>query len=278
MPAVFQCGRFSLPLDRPKIMGIVNVTPDSFSDGGLYLGVEQAIAHARTLIAQGADIIDIGGESTRPGSAPTSVEDELSRVMPVLEGAINLGVPVSIDTRRPEVMRQAIALGVDILNDVNGFRDPGAFEAAVSSSCGLCIMHMLGEPGTMQDNPQYNDVVGEVTDFLLARCRAFVGRGVDRHRLVIDPGFGFGKNFDHNVALMRAIGQMAAQQPVLVGVSRKRMIAGLLGQEMPPNQRVAGSVAAALWAAEKGAQILRVHDVEETAQALAVWSAIRMPA
>jgi dihydropteroate synthase len=278
MSAVFHCGRFSLRLDRPKIMGIVNVTPDSFSDGGLYLGAEQAIAHARTLIAQGADILDIGGESTRPGSAPTSEDEELSRVMPVLEAVMNLGVPVSIDTRRPDVMKTAIALGVDLLNDVNGFRDPDAFEAAVSSSCGLCIMHMLGEPGTMQDNPQYNDVVGEVTDFLLARCQAFVDRGVDRRRLLIDPGFGFGKTFGHNVALMRAIGQMAAQQPVLVGVSRKRMIASLLGQDLPPNQRVTGSVAAALWAAEQGVQILRVHDVQETAQALAVWSAIRMPA
>ncbi len=259
-------------------MGIVNVTPDSFSDGGEHETTEQAIAHAKLLIAQGADILDIGGESTRPGAAPVSVEEELQRVLPVLRGVIDLGVPISIDTRRPQVMAEAVALGVDLLNDVNGFRDPQAFEVAVNSSSGLCIMHMLGEPRTMQDNPQYGDVVGEVTDFLMARCQAFVDRGVDRRRLLIDPGFGFGKNFDHNMALLRAIGQMAARQPVLVGVSRKRMITGLLGQDCRPNQRVTGSVAAALWAAEQGAQILRVHDVEETAQALAVWSAIRMPA
>lgn len=259
-------------------MGIVNVTPDSFSDGGEHETTEQAIAHAKLLIAQGADILDIGGESTRPGADPVSVEEELQRVLPVLRGVMDLGVPISIDTRRPQIMAEAVDLGVDLLNDVNGFRDPQAFEVAVNSSSGLCIMHMLGEPRTMQDNPQYGDVVGEVTDFLMARCQAFVDRGVDRRRLLIDPGFGFGKNFDHNMALLRAIGQMAARQPVLVGVSRKRMITGLLSQDCPPNQRVTGSVVAALWAAEQGAQILRVHDVEETAQALAVWSAIRMPA
>ncbi|WVN41303.1 dihydropteroate synthase [beta proteobacterium MWH-UniP1] len=278
MSTVFQCGRFSIPLDRPKIMGIVNVTPDSFSDGGQHDTAEQAIAHAKLLISQGADILDIGGESTRPGAAPVSVEEELQRVLPVLRGVMDLGVPISIDTRRPQVMKEAVALGVDLLNDINGFRDPQAFEAAVNSSCGLCIMHMLGEPRTMQDNPQYSDVVGEVTDFLMARCQAFVDRGVDRRRLLIDPGFGFGKSLEHNLALMRAIGQMAAQQPILVGVSRKRMIAGLLGQDYPPDQRVTGSVVAALWAADQGAQILRVHDVQETAQALAVWSAIKMPA
>jgi len=278
MSPEFQCGRFSIPLDRPKIMGIVNVTPDSFSDGGEHETTEQAIAHAKLLINQGADILDIGGESTRPGAAPVSVEEELQRVLPVLRGVIDLGVPISIDTRRPQVMAQAVAMGVDLLNDVNGFRDPLAFDVAVNSSCGLCIMHMLGEPRTMQDNPQYGDVVAEVTDFLMTRCQAFVDRGVDRRRLLIDPGFGFGKNLDHNLALLRGIGDMAARQPVLVGVSRKRMIAGLLGQDCPPNERVTGSVVAALWAAEQGAQILRVHDVEETVQALAVWSAIRMPA
>ena len=278
MSSTFQCGRYTLRLDRPLVMGVVNVTPDSFSDGGHYLDSERAIAHAKELIAEGADLLDIGGESTRPGSAPVSANEELARILPVLRGVMNLGVPVSIDTRRPEVMRAAVAAGVDLLNDVNGFRDPAAFDVAVQSSCGLCIMHMLGEPRTMQDNPHYTDVVQEVSDFLSARCQAFVQRGVDRSRLVIDPGFGFGKNLDHNLALMRAVGRMASQQTLLVGVSRKRMIGALLGYDTAPEQRVMGSVAAALWAANQGAQILRVHDVQETVQALAVWSAIRMPA
>jgi len=192
-------------------MGIVNVTPDSFSDGGEHETTEQAIAHAKLLINQGADILDIGGESTRPGAAPVSVDEELQRVLPVLRGVIDLGVPISIDTRRPQVMAQAVAMGVDLLNDVNGFRDPLAFDVAVNSSCGLCIMHMLGEPRTMQDNPQYGDVVAEVTDFLMTRCQAFVDRGVDRRRLLIDPGFGFGKNLDHNLALLRGmLGKPAA--------------------------------------------------------------------
>ena len=282
-PPVFVCGRFTLELTRPLIMGIVNVTPDSFSDGGQFSNAQQAIDHAATLVAQGADILDIGGESTRPGAVPVSVEQELDRVMPVLEGVIKLNVPVSIDTRRPAVMREAIAAGVDILNDVNGFRDEEAFHLASESPCGLCIMHMQGEPQTMQREPYYNDVVAEVLGFLLAQRDRFCAAGVQAQRLLIDPGFGFGKTFDHNLSLLRAVGQFARSHPTLVGVSRKSLIGSLLAQgsgQAPPGpaQRVAGSVAAALWAASQGAQVLRVHDVADTAQALKVWQALKIPA
>jgi dihydropteroate synthase len=278
----FVCNRFTLALTRPLLMGIVNVTPDSFSDGGQFSSSQQAIDHAVKLVEQGADILDIGGESTRPSAQPVSVQQELDRVMPVLEAAIKLNVPVSIDTRRPQVMREAIAAGVDILNDVNGFRDEDAFQIAGQSTCGLCIMHMQGEPRTMQQQPQYQDVVAEVLDFLIQQRDRFIERGVVRQRILIDPGFGFGKTLEHNLALLKAIGRFAQAQPALVGVSRKTMIARLLatsGQEPPaPAHRLTGSVAAALWAAEQGAQVLRVHDVLETAQALKVWQALRISA
>jgi dihydropteroate synthase len=279
---VFVCNRFTLALTRPLIMGIVNVTPDSFSDGGQFSSSQQAIEHAAKLVEQGADILDIGGESTRPGAEPVSPEQELDRVMPVLEGVLKFNVPVSIDTRRPQVMREAITAGVDLLNDVNGFRDEDAFLIAGQSKCGLCIMHMQGEPRTMQQQPQYQDVVAEVLNFLIQQRDRFLEQGVERQRILIDPGFGFGKTFQHNLALLRAIGRFAQAQPTLVGVSRKTMIASLLaeaGKEPPaPADRVAGSVAAALWAADQGAQILRVHDVLETAQALKVWQALRISA
>ena len=277
-PPVFVCGRFSLTLDTPRLMGIVNITPDSFSDGGQFVSQAgrvdhaSAISHAQKLVADGADILDIGGESTRPGATPVSVSEELDRVMPVLEGIMSLGVPISVDTRRPEVMRQAIALGADILNDVNGFRDPEAFDVAANSSCGLCIMHMQGEPQTMQTHPQYEDVVGEVTQFLNQQLSRFQGRGVSLKRILLDPGIGFGKTFDHNLKLMQEISSLASVHPLLLGVSRKSFLGTITG-EKEPSRRVSASVAAALWAASQGVSVLRVHDVRETKSALNVWQA-----
>ena len=275
-PPVFLCGRTRFSLTRPLVMGIVNITPDSFSDGGQFSGAVQAIDYAKRLVDDGADILDIGGESTRPGADPISVDEELRRVIPVLEGLSSLGVPLSIDSRRPQVMREALAVGIDLINDVNGFRDPEAFSIAVSTTAALCIMHMLGEPKTMQQTPEYADVVEEVTRFLLTQRDAFIAQGVERDRIVIDPGFGFGKTFDHNLALMRAIPLFAGLQTTLIGVSRKTMIGQLINPKAPPAppDRVAGSVAAALWAAEKGAQILRVHDVVQTVQALRTWNGL----
>ena len=275
-PPVFLCGRTRFSLTRPLVMGLVHIPPDSFAVGGQCSGGVPAIDYATRLVDAGADILDIGGESTRPGADPISVDEELRRVIPVLEGLSSLGVPLSIDSRRPQVMREALAVGIDLINDVNGFRDPEAFSIAVSSTAALCIMHMLGEPKTMQQTPSYNDVVEEVTRFLLTQRDAFMAQGVDRDRIVIDPGFGFGKTFDHNLALMRAIPLFAGLQTTLIGVSRKTMIGQLINPKAPPAppDRVAGSVAAALWAAEKGAQILRVHDVAQTVQALRTWNGL----
>ena len=260
-------------------MGIVNVTPDSFSDGGQFFerggkpNAQQAIAHAQRLVEEGADILDIGGESTRPGAEVVSIQQELDRIMPVVEQALTFGVPVSVDTRRPEVMRTVIRAGVDLINDVNGFRDPQAIDAVVDATCGLCIMHMKGEPATMQANPVYDDVVREVHDFLIGQRDVMQAGGIDPRRVVVDPGFGFGKNLQHNLELMRSIERFSCIQPVLVGVSRKSMIGGITGQKIPA-ERIFGSVAAAIWAAAHGAAILRVHDVRETAESLKVWAAL----
>ena len=278
-PPVFICGRYTVVLNRPRVMGVVNVTPDSFSDGGRFadpngrLDSHRAIAHAQSLVEAGADILDVGGESTRPGAVTVSAQEELDRVMPVLEGVCDIGVPISIDTRRPEVMRAAIALGVDIINDVNGFRDPESLEVAVASSCGLCVMHMLGEPQTMQRDPQYQDVIAQVYGFLLMQEEALVARGVNPARIALDPGIGFGKTLDHNLLLLSEIQSFAPKKILLLGVSRKSMIGTLTGHA-DPRDRVAGSVAAALWAAAQGAQILRVHDVRQTVDALRVWEAL----
>jgi len=277
-PPVFICGRYQLALNRPLIMGIVNVTPDSFSGDGLLqptgaTPTQQAIAAAERLAHEGADLLDIGGESTRPGAAPVSEQQEIDRIGPVLESALTLGLPISVDTRRPAVMRAVIAQGADLINDVSGFRDPQAIDAVCASHCGLCIMHMQGEPATMQADPVYQDVVSEVESFLLAQRQQLFNRGVMRERILIDPGFGFGKTLHHNLQLMRAIAQFARHQPVLVGVSRKRMIGALTGQDVA-SERVSGSVAAALWAASQGASVLRVHDVGPTRQALSVWAAL----
>lgn len=272
-PPVFVCGRYTLALDRPKVMGIVNVTPDSFSDGGQFFDVNRAMDHARQLVDDGADILDIGGESTKPGAAEISIQEEIARVMPVVRVALTLGVPVSVDTRRVEVMRQVLAEGVDIINDVNGFRDPEARALVAAATCGVCVMHMQGEPGTMQDNPVYGDVVREVWQFLEGQEHSLEQAGVASDRILLDPGFGFGKTLDHNLSLLRALQPYARQHRLLVGLSRKRMI-GALTHEAVPAQRLGGSVAAALWAAMQGAQVIRVHDVKDTVQALAVWQAL----
>jgi dihydropteroate synthase len=254
----------------PLLMGVVNVTPDSFHDGGRYAAADDAVAHARRLIDEGADLLDLGGESTRPGAVPVSAEEEVRRVLPVLEALRGCGVPVSVDTRQPAVMRAALAAGAAMVNDVNALRAPGALEAVAGTDASVCLMHMLGEPRTMQQAPRYADVVGEVTAFLAARIDACVTAGIDRGRIVIDPGFGFGKRLEDNLALARALAELATLAPVLVGFSRKSMIGALTGRAATAD-RLAGSVAAALWAARHGAAILRVHDVAETRDALAVW-------
>ena len=255
-------------------MGIVNVTPDSFSDGGKFLGRDQSIAHARKLIEDGADIIDIGGESTRPGAAAAGLQEELDRVMPVLEAMRDSGVPVSIDTQKTEVMNAAIAAGAAMINDVNALQAAGAVEACAASSVALCLMHKQGTPQTMQQNPVYENVVRDVKSFLLARAAACEKAGIAADRIAIDPGFGFGKTVEHNFALLRELSALAdCGYAVLAGYSRKSSLGAITGR--PVDERLAASLAAALIAAQNGAKILRVHDVRETVQALAVWSAVR---
>ena len=268
-----RAGRFSLPLDRPLIMGVVNVTPDSFSDGGRFFGTQQALEHARVLIEEGADILDIGGESSRPGAEPVGLDEELRRVMPVLEQLAQMPVPVSVDTCKPEVMRCAIAAGAAMVNDINALREPGALEAVAQSQAAVCLMHMQGEPRSMQRDPQYEDVVAEVTAFLAQRVDAAQQAGIARERIVIDPGFGFGKNTGHNLGLLRGLHKIAGLgQPVLVGLSRKSLFGKITGK--PVADRVSASVAAALLAVERGAALVRVHDVAATRDALLVLNAI----
>jgi dihydropteroate synthase len=274
MTPVLQCGAFALALDRPRVMGILNVTADSFSDGGRFLAEARAIEHGLALASCGADLVDVGGESTRPGAEPVPLEVELSRVLPVVRALAREGVAVSVDTMKPEVMRQAIDAGCAMVNDVNGFRADGAIAAVATSGVGLCAMHMRGTPATMQSDPHYDDVVGEVGAFLLERARALEAAGVARGRIALDPGFGFGKAFAHNATLLAGLGRLAALgYPVVAGLSRKRMIGEITGR--PVEDRVAGSIAAALLAVQNGAQIVRVHDVKETVDALKVWSALR---
>ena len=274
MRQFLQCGRFDFKLDkRPLVMGILNVTPDSFSDGGKFQALEFAVERAEQMIAAGVDMIDIGGESTRPGSPSVPVAQELARVLPVLYALAGMEKPLSVDTCKPEVMREAIIAGADMINDINGFRAPGAIEAVANSDCGLCIMHMQGTPQHMQDQPVYADVVGEVIAFLRERVDALVAGGVDRERLCVDPGFGFGKTVEHNYLLLRHLGRIRDELglPVLAGVSRKSMIGAVTGR--PVEQRLAGSLSAALAAVAHGARIVRVHDVEDTVDALKVWQA-----
>ena len=270
---VLRAGRFWLALERPLIMGVVNVTPDSFSDGGRFLGTQQAVEHARVLIEEGADILDIGGESSRPGAAPVGLDEELRRVMPVLEKLAGLPVPVSVDTCKPGVMRRAIAAGASMVNDINALREPGALEAVAQSQAAVCLMHRRGEPRTMQRDPHYEDVVSEVMEFLAQRVEAAQQAGIARERIVIDPGFGFGKTTGHNLELLRGLPRFAALgQPVLVGLSRKSLFGKITGK--PVAERVSASVAAALLAAERGAALVRVHDVTATRDALLVLNAI----
>jgi len=249
-------------------MGVVNITPDSFSDGGRFLGVNEAITHARRLADEGADIIDLGGESTRPGAAPVSEDDELRRVVPVLEKLPDLCV--SVDTRRPAVMKAALAAGASMINDVDALVAPGALEAVAASSCGVCLMHKKGEPATMQRDPHYDDVVGEVKGFLNQRIEAAKAAGIAAGRIVVDPGFGFGKTADHNLALLRKLSELS-EFPILVGLSRKSTLGKITGRAV--DERLAGSLAMALLALQRGATILRVHDVKETRDVLAVWQA-----
>jgi dihydropteroate synthase len=260
----------SLSLARPLVMGVVNVTPDSFSDGGRWSTKEKAVEHALQLVREGADILDIGGESTRPGAAPVPLNEELDRVIGVIEALKGCGAALSVDTVKAEVMREAARAGVDILNDINGFRAPGAFDAAVESGCGLCIMHMQGEPRTMQLQPTYTDFFEEVNTFLMERARLFEMRGVEPSKICLDPGFGFGKTVGQNFELLaRAAEFVASGYPVLYGMSRKSSLGAVTGISQP-DQRVTASVVAHVLAAEKGVRILRVHDVAETVAGLRV--------
>jgi dihydropteroate synthase len=257
-------------------MGILNVTPDSFSDGGRHVDLAAALARARAMVAEGADLVDVGGESTRPGAAAVAADEEIRRVVPVIEVlAAELPVAVSVDTSKPEVMRAAVAAGAGMINDVAALRQPGALETAVALGVPICLMHMQGEPRTMQHAPRYDDVVAEVVAFLRGRAAACAAAGIPAERLLVDPGFGFGKTLAHNLALLRGLSAVAALGlPVLVGLSRKSMIGALLG-DAPVGERLHGSVAAALVAVERGATIVRVHDVAPTVQALRVLAGVR---
>ena len=277
MSLLLHCGRYKFPFSgqkiRPLVMGVLNVTPDSFSDGGKYFSLDSTLSRAEQMITEGVDIIDIGAESSRPGAQALSLDEELHRIMPVLYALRDCGKPISIDTYKPEVMREALAAGADMINDINGFRAEGALDAVKDSDCALCIMHMQNTPQVMQDNPKYHDVVAEVTAFLLERVAVLTDAGISRSRLCVDPGFGFGKTLAQNILLLQKIGeiQKATELPLLAGMSRKSMIGAITGK--PVENRLAGSLSAALVAASNGAHILRVHDVAETVDALAVWNA-----
>ncbi|MBH5330344.1 dihydropteroate synthase [Eikenella sp. S3360] len=277
--SVWQAGRFQISLAEPKIMGIINLTPDSFSDGGTYSrSAAAALAHAERLLREGADILDVGGESTRPGAAYVPPEEEWARLQPVVRELAKWDVPLSVDTRRTEVMRRLLDEGLaDIINDVAALEDGGAVDLlARHAYIGICLMHMQGLPENMQENPHYQDVVGEVAGYLKNRVEACAAAGIARNRLVLDPGFGFGKTLAHNVQLMRHLPELQAQTglPLLIGVSRKRMIGELSG-ETEAAERVHGSVGAALAAAARGAAVLRVHDVKATVDAWRVWRALQ---
>ncbi|MBA3023856.1 MAG: dihydropteroate synthase [Gammaproteobacteria bacterium] len=267
------CGAFKLDLSCPKVMGIVNVTPDSFSDGGRYVSFSNAIDHARQLLEDGADMLDIGGESTRPGAAEVGEQEELDRVLPVIEGLRGITVPISIDTWKPAVMRAAIKAGATMVNDVNALQAEGAIQAVAASDAAVCLMHKQGTPQSMQQHPSYDDVVLEVADFMRQRIAAVAAAGVGRDRIVIDPGFGFGKSLAHNLALLRELEAFTKLgMPVLAGLSRKSMLGAITGREV--GERLAASVAAAVLAVQRGAAIVRVHDVRETVDALKILNAV----
>ncbi len=272
-PATLNCGRYRFTLERPLLMGVVNLTADSFSDGGRLLDPVRAVEHARELVAAGADIIDLGAESTRPGAAEVPVALEIERLLPVLAALHDCGAALSVDTRKSAVMSAALAAGADMINDVNGFRDEGAIEAVRAGQAGLCVMHMQGTPATMQEAPSYLDPVAEVAQFLRGRAAALESAGVARERIVLDPGIGFGKSLVHNLQLLDRLAAIAALgAPVLIGVSRKSMIGAITGRGV--DERLAGSIAAMLFAVSRGAGIVRVHDVAASRDALLVWRAL----
>jgi dihydropteroate synthase len=275
---MFSCGKFQLELSRPLVMGIINVTPDSFSDGGRYADTQTAIAHGLQLAAEGADILDIGGESTRPGATPVPLAEELARVLPVIQGlSQQVAVPISVDTCKPQVMRAAIAAGASMVNDVRALQEPGAIAEVANSDAGICLMHAKGSPKNMQDNPVYDDVMAEVSAFLHARVQALLDAGVAGNRICIDPGFGFGKRSWHNVTLLRDLPQLCALgYPVLVGLSRKSVLGEIAGGTV--GDRLPASIAAAVIAAMKGAAIIRVHEVQATVDALKILQAMVMNA
>jgi len=267
------CGRFELELDRPLVMGIVNVTPDSFSDGGRYDAPGNAIAHARQLLAEGADILDLGGESTRPGSHAVTAQEELRRLLPVIEALRDCGAPLSIDTCKAEVMTLVLDAGADMINDICGFTQPGTVEAVAHSNCGLCVMHMKGEPRTMQDAPHYDDMLGEIGRFLNGQAARLRAAGVDARRIMFDPGFGFGKSQTQNYELLRRLPELGGYgYPLFIGLSRKSMIGAATGR--PVDERLPGSLAAMLACVARGAAVVRVHDVAATIDALKVWQAV----
>ncbi len=274
-PVAWRCGRFLFDWTQrtsPVVMGILNVTPDSFSDGGQYAGRDAALRHAEQLISEGAEMIDVGGESSRPGSEPLSLQEELDRVMPVLEGLKGASVAISVDTYKAKVMSAAIDLGVDCINDIWAFRQPHAIEAISNSQCGLILMHMQKDPTTMQFDPHYDNVISEVNGFLMERCVALEDEGIDRQRIAIDPGFGFGKTLEHNMTMLAQFHQFCQHDfAVVAGISRKNSLGQITGRDI--GHRVTASVSAAQMAVERGAKIVRVHDVAETVDAVKIWSA-----
>jgi len=278
LPATWRCGRFLFDFSkrkRPLVMGILNATPDSFSDGGKFRTARDAIAQAELMIKSGADMIDIGGESTRPGATPVALQEELDRVLPVTEALKNCGVALSIDTYKAETMRQALRAGVDCVNDIWALRQEGAINSVLESSdCGIVLMHMQRDPVTMQFNPEYKDVVTEVIAFLQERTDRLMDVGIDKDRIAIDPGFGFGKSLEHNLQMLAHFDLfLKLNYPVLAGVSRKSMLGKVTGKQT--NERVAASIAAAVMAADRGAKIVRAHDVSETVDALKLWEAVQ---
>ncbi len=278
---IFHCGNFQLDLTTPKVMGIVNVTPDSFSDGGKFAAAHLAVEHALKLVQEGASILDIGGESTRPNATPVSLQEELDRVIPVIEALVEqfkqdkqLSIPISIDTYKPAVMQAAIAAGSSMVNDVRALQESGALEVVAKTNVGVCLMHMQGTPQTMQNNPQYNNVLEDVKAFLKARQQASIHAGCRASQIVLDPGFGFGKTREHNITLLQNLESFAdLSQPLLVGLSRKSVLGQMTGNDV--DARLYASIAASVIAAMKGAKILRVHDVKATVEALKVVAAIQ---
>jgi dihydropteroate synthase len=271
----FICGQYQLNLNRPHVMGIINVTPDSFSDGGQFVSINLAVEQALKLIAEGADILDVGGESTRPGAHPVSLNEELNRVIPVIEALSSVStVPISIDTYKPEVMRLAIAAGADIVNDIRALQEPDALDIVANSKAGVCLMHMQGLPQTMQLAPQYDDVVSEVKQFLVDRMNVAISHGIAKNRILLDPGFGFGKTRAHNISLIQQLSKLIdIGQPLLVGLSRKSVLGSIVGGD--ESQRLYASIAASVISAMNGAKIIRVHDVKATVDALKVVTAIQ---